>query len=131
MVHKLFRDLENRGYNFFVGVPDSLLKPFINDIIRSNKKHIIATNEGQALGIAVGAELTGMKTVVYLQNSGIGNLINPLTSLCIPYNIRPLLVIGHRHTLPQHKVMGEIDEDLLKLTKYEQYIFVRGDNNVK
>jgi len=131
MVHKLFQDLENKGYNFFVGVPDSLLKPFIDDIIKSNKKHIIATNEGQALGIAVGAELAGMKTVVYLQNSGIGNLINPLTSLCIPYNIRPLLVIGHRHTLPQHKVMGEIDEDLLKLTKYEQYIFVQGDNNVK
>ena len=67
---------------------------------------------------------------VYLQNSGLGNIINPLTSLCIPYDIHPLLVIGHRHTLPQHKVMGEADDDLLKLIGYTNYIIVRGDNNV-
>ena len=88
----LLSDLEDMGFNFFVGVPDSLLKPFIDQIIESDNKHIIATNEGQALGIAVGAELAGMSTVVYLQNSGIGNIINPLTSLCIPYDIKPLLM---------------------------------------
>ena len=110
-----FKSLFDEGYNFFTGVPDSGLKPFIDEIIESGVKHIIATNEGQAIGIAVGAELVGKKSCVYLQNSGLGNIINPLTSLCIPYDIHPLLVIGHRHTLPQHKVMGEADDDLLKL----------------
>jgi len=125
-----FKSLLDEGYNFFTGVPDSGLKYFINDIIESDIKHIVATNEGQAIGIAVGAELVGKKSCVYLQNSGLGNIINPLTSLCIPCDIHPLLVIGHRHTLPQHKVMGEVDDDLLKLIGYTNYIIVRGDNNV-
>ena len=126
-----FKSLLDDGYNFFTGVPDSGLKYFINDIIESDIKHIVATNEGQAIGIAVGAELVGKKSCVYLQNSGLGNIINPLTSLCIPHDICPLLVIGHRHTLPQHKIMGEVDDDLLKLIGYANYIIVQGDNNVK
>ena len=124
-------DFINDGYDFFTGVPDSGLKTFINEILASDTFHVSATNEGQALGIAVGAELAGRKTCVYLQNSGLGNLINPLTSLCIPHKIYPLLIIGHRHTLPQHKVMGEVDEKLMKLVNYPNYIIVRGDNNVK
>ena len=131
MVRKLFEKLVNDGYNFFTGVPDSGLKPFINNIIESDFKHIIATNEGQAVGIAVGAELSGMKSCVYLQNSGLGNIINPITSLCIPHDVNPLLVIGHRHTLPQHKVMGEVDEKIIKLINYKPYIIIKGDNNVK
>ena len=131
MVHKLFDKLILEGYNFFTGVPDSALKPFQDSVINSSFDHIIATNEGQAVGIAAGAELAGKKSCVYLQNSGLGNTINPLTSLCIPHDIKPLLVIGHRHTLPQHKVMGEIDEDILKLIGYDNYIIVKGSNNVK
>ena len=126
-----FQNLIDDGYNFFTGVPDSGLKMFINDIIKSDYKHIVATNEGQAIGIAVGAGLVGKKSCVYLQNSGLGNIINPLTSLCIPYDIHPLLVIGHRHTLPQHKVMGETDEKILDLIDYSPYIIVKGSNNVK
>ena len=72
-----FKSLLDEGYNFFTGVPDSGLKYFINDIIESDIKHIVATNEGQAIGIAVGAELVGKKSCVYLQNSGLGNIINP------------------------------------------------------
>ena len=131
MVHKLFSKLVDDGYTFFTGVPDSGLKPFINDIIESEFEHVIATNEGQAIGIAVGAELAGKKSCVYLQNSGLGNIINPITSLCIPHDIRPLIVVGHRHTLPQHKVMGEVDEKMLDLINYSPYILVKGDNNVK
>ena len=77
----LFSTIENMGYNFFTGVPDSALKEFQDDIIQSDYQHVIATNEGQAIGIAVGAELAGKKACVYLQNSGLGNAINPLTSL--------------------------------------------------
>jgi len=125
------KKVTDEGCNFFTGVPDSGLKPFIKEIQKSEFEHIPATNEGQAVGIAVGAELAGMKSCVYLQNSGLGNCINALTSLCIPHNIHPLLVIGHRHTLPQHSVMGRVDKKMLDLIGYSNYIIVNGDNNVK
>jgi len=127
----LFKMLISSGYNFFVGVPDSSLKVFQKNIINSNFKNIIATHESQAIAIAFGAILAGKKACVYLQNSGLGNLINPISSLCIPFNIYPWLIIGHRHTLSQHKVMGEIDEKLLHLLDYPNYIIVEGENNVK
>jgi len=131
MIDTLFKKLVSKGYNFFTGVPDSALKPFQNAILESNFEHVIATNEGQAIGIAFGAEMTGKKTCVYLQNSGLGNTINPLTSLCIPFEVEPLLIIGHRHTLEQHKVMGETDEKILQTIGYKKYIIVKGENNVK
>ena len=125
------KEVVDDGYGFFTGVPDSGLKSFIKEIQKSEFEHIPATNEGQAIGIAVGAELAGMKSCVYLQNSGLGNCINALTSLCIPHDIHPLLVIGHRHTLPQHEVMGRVDKQMLDLIGYWNYIIVDGDNNVK
>jgi sulfopyruvate decarboxylase TPP-binding subunit len=131
MVHELFDILSKREYDFFTGVPDSALKTFQNDILLSNLMHIPAVNEAHAVAIAFGAELAGKKTCVYLQNSGLGNIINPLTSLCMPFNIYPLLVIGHRHTLPQHKIMGETDRLILETIGYDNYILVEGENNVK
>ena len=128
MVHELFEKLIDDGYDFFTGVPDSALKPFQNSVIDSGLSHVIATNEGQAVGIAVGAELAGKKTCVYLQNSGLGNIINPLTSLCIPHGIFPHLIVGHRHTLP--KIMGETDKEILDLIGYSNYTIVEGSNNV-
>ena len=130
-VEGLFDKLISEGYDFFTGVPDSKLREFQDDIQGSGFKHIVATNEGQAVGIAVGAELSGRKSCVYLQNSGIGNIINPLTSLCMPHGVEPLLVVGHRHTLPQHKIMGEVDEKMLDLIDYSPYIIIKGNNNVK
>ena len=123
------KELKEQGYTFFTGVPDSLLSPLIKDIQKSGESHIIAPNEGLALGLAVGAELAGKKSCVYLQNSGLGNLINPLTSLCIPFDIQPLLVIGHRHTLEQHRVMGETDREILEILGYKNFIIVEGSNN--
>lgn len=131
MIDNLFQKLVSEGYNFFTGVPDSALKVFQNNIIESDFEHVIATNEGQAVGIAFGAEIAGKKSCVYLQNSGLGNIINPITSLCMPFEIKPLLVIGHRHTLEQHKVMGETDEKILQTIGYQNYIIVKGENNVK
>ena len=121
----------NEKVDLFVGVPDSLLKDFISEIDNTNKTHIIAANEGHAVAIAFGAMLAGKVPCVYLQNSGLGNIINPLTSLCIPSKLCPLLVIGHRHTLPQHKIMGEVDKQILDLIGYENFILITGDNNVK
>ena len=128
---ELFYHLRSQGYNFFTGVPDSALKNFQDALEESYVPNIIATHESQAVAIAVGALLAGKKSCVYMQNSGLGNTINPLTSLCLPYDLCPHLVIGHRHTLPQHKIMGEIDEDLLSLVGYTNYTLVRGSNNVK
>lgn len=123
--------LIKEGYNFFTGVPDSALKDLQNKIIDSGYPHIVATNEAHAVAMAFGAQLAGKKPCVYMQNSGLGNAINPLTSLCIPFDEKPLLVIGHRHTLPQHKVMGEVDEKMLELIGYDNYLLAVGENNVK
>ena len=119
------------GCDFFTGVPDSLLKKFQDKILASKHDNIIAAHESHAVAIAFGAELAGRKPCIYVQNSGVGNLINPLTSLCLPSGVNPLIVVGHRHTLPQHKIMGEVDEQLLRLIGYENYIIVEGYNNVK
>jgi sulfopyruvate decarboxylase TPP-binding subunit len=118
------------GYDFFVGVPDSGLKRFISDLgSLPPESHVVATWEAEAVGIAAGAALAGAKPCVYLQNAGLGHTVNPLASLCIPYGIDLLLVVGHRHTLPQHRVMGEIDRSLLKLLNWDNVIMVAGDNN--
>ena len=118
------------GYDFFTGVPDSGLKTFIADAYSlPADQHVPATWEAEAVAIASGASVAGRKPCVYLQNAGLGHTINPLASLCVPYEIRPLLVVGHRHTLPQHRVMGEVDEQLLRLLGWENYVIVRGDNS--
>ena len=123
--------IELNKYDLFAGVPDSALKDIVKEIDLMGKKHIIACNEAHAVSIAFGAILAGANPCIYLQNSGLGNIINPLTSLCIPSSIEPFLLIGHRHTLEQHKIMGEIDEKLLKLLDYKNYFLYKGENNVK
>ena len=65
-MNTLFENIKNLGYNFFTGVPDSALKSFQNDVLNSKFEHVIATNEGQAIGIAFGAEIAGKKSCVYL-----------------------------------------------------------------
>lgn len=110
--------LESEGINFYSGVPDSLLKDicaYISDHART-ADHVIAANEGAALALASGHYLaTGRPGLVYLQNSGLGNLINPLTSLTDPdvYAIPALLLIGWRgepgvHDEPQHRKQGRV-----------------------
>jgi len=115
--------LLERGLEFFTGVPDSLLKDLCAVIeTRTNaSRHIIAANEGNALAIASGYYLaTGKPGVVYLQNSGLGNLVNPLLSMndSMVYRIPALLVIGWRgepgtSDEPQHKRQGLVTLDML------------------
>lgn len=111
------------GINFFAGVPDSLLKnicAYIADNMDA-KHNIIAANEGAAVGLAAGYHLaTGKVGVVYMQNSGEGNIINPLASLTDKevYNIPILLLIGWRgrpgvHDEPQHAKQGKVTTGLL------------------
>jgi len=119
-----FRLLRSHGTEFFTGVPDSLLKDFcayITDNL-SREDHFIAANEGTAMGTAAGYHMaTGRVPCVYLQNSGLGNTVNPLLSLCSPkvYSIPVLLLIGWRgepgkKDEPQHILQGELTPGLLK-----------------
>jgi len=109
----------SRGYSFFTGVPCSFLQPLINCAIeRSEISYIAACSEGEAVGIASGAYLAGCKAVVMCQNSGFGNMINPLTSLNFPFRIPVLLFITLRGEVilqdePQHELMGKITGNLL------------------
>ncbi|MFQ5872928.1 MAG: phosphonopyruvate decarboxylase [Dehalococcoidia bacterium] len=108
-----------RGFTFWTGVPCSFLAPFINFVIQSPDVHyLVATNEGEGVGIAAGAYLAGRKTVVMCQNSGLGNMVNPLTSLNYPFRIPAMLIVTHRgapglEDEPQHELMGRITGDLL------------------
>ena len=121
---KFFIDtLGSYGIDFFAGVPDSLLKN-ICAYIADNKDarhNVIAANEGAAVGLAAGYHLaTGNIGVVYMQNSGEGNIINPLASLTDKevYNIPVLLLIGWRgrpgvHDEPQHVKQGKVTTGIL------------------
>jgi sulfopyruvate decarboxylase TPP-binding subunit len=121
----LLSALREEGYDFFTGVPDSALKAFIADAAQlPGEAHVTATWEAEAVAIGAGAYLAGKKPCVYMQNAGLGYAVNAITSLCIPYGIELLLVIGHRHTLPQHRVMGEVDGRLLELLGWDQAVLV-------
>ena len=116
--------LESKGINFFTGVPDSLLKELNNVILlKANKKnHVITANEGSAIAVATGYHFaTKQIPLVYLQNSGTGNIINPLMSLASKdvYSIPMLIVIGWRgepgvKDEPQHIAQGKCMIDLIK-----------------
>jgi phosphonopyruvate decarboxylase len=122
--HKYFDLLNDNRIEFFVGVPDSSLKNFTSYIADSvsKEKNIIAANEGACIGIASGYHLaTGKTPFVYMQNSGIGNAINPLLSLADEkvYQIPIILMIGWRgepgvKDEPQHLKQGEITLNLLE-----------------
>lgn len=117
--------LKENGIDCFAGVPDSLLKnicAYITDHFDASH-NIIAANEGAAVGLAAGHYLaTGHPACVYMQNSGEGNIINPLASLTDQevYNIPVLLLIGWRgrpgvHDEPQHVKQGKVTTGLLNV----------------
>lgn len=121
---EFFQLISEKNIDFFTGVPDSLLKQLclcIDDNV-SKDKHIIAANEGNAIALATGYHLgTGKVALVYMQNSGIGNAVNPLLSLADPevYSIPMLLLIGWRgepgiKDEPQHVKQGKVQLDLLE-----------------
>jgi phosphonopyruvate decarboxylase len=137
-VKDFFLSLNIQGFSFYTGVPDSLLKSFckyVDDNV-SPSHHIIAANEGNAIGIASGFHLaTNQFPVVYLQNSGLGNCINPLTSLTDKdvYSIPMLLIIGWRgepgmKDEPQHLSQGRITPDLLNVLGI-QFLILDADSD--
>lgn len=133
-VDELLFLLEQRlQVNSYVGVPDSQLQPLCDTLyIRYgvNANHTVAANEGAAVGIAAGHYLaTGCPALVYMQNSGIGNAINPIASLLNNevYGIPCVFVVGWRGEPdvpdePQHKFQGRITLELLQLLDIETLV---------
>ncbi len=120
---EFYKALTKRNIDFFTGVPDSLLKDicaFISDNA-PNDRHVIAANEGASVGLAVGSYLaSGKLPLVYMQNSGFGNTVNPLLSIADDdvYGVPMLLLIGWRgepgiKDEPQHVKQGKVSEELL------------------
>lgn len=128
---KTFADII--GADFYTGVPDSQLRALCDYLMGTYgldpAHHIIAANEGNALAISAGYNLaTGKIPAVYMQNSGLGNIVNPSASLTNPkvYNIPVIFVIGWRgepgvHDEPQHIYQGAITNELLDLLGIEHF----------
>ena len=117
------------GIQRFIGVPDSLLAPLSQQISSecSADDHIISANEGSAIGLAIGFYVSeGKPCLIYMQNSGLGNAVNPIVSLADDqvYGVPMLLVIGWRGEIldsgdqlsdePQHRKQGQITLSLLE-----------------
>ena len=148
-VKEAYEALTANGVDMFTGVPDSLLKNFcayVTDTAMESLegvgntrpvKHIIAANEGNAVGIAAGHYLaTGHPALVYMQNSGLGNTVNPLLSLADEkvYSIPMILMVGWRgepgvHDEPQHVKQGEVTLALLDAMQIP-YIILEGADQI-
>lgn len=126
--------LEIIGSDFYTGVPDSQLKALCGYLIRTYgtdpKHHIIAANEGNCAALAAGYHLaTGRVPVVYMQNSGEGNIVNPAASLLNErvYAIPTVFIVGWRgepgiHDEPQHIFQGKITRSLLDLMEIRNFV---------
>jgi phosphonopyruvate decarboxylase len=137
---KFYKLLLSKNINFFTGVPDSLLKDFCSYVMdNAGVDHVISPNEGNAIALAAGHYLaSGNIGLVYMQNSGLGNTINPLVSLVDPevYNIPVLLLIGWRgepgvKDEPQHIKQGKVTTGLLKTLSIPYDILPSSIKNAK
>ncbi|RDY28276.1 phosphonopyruvate decarboxylase [Lachnotalea glycerini] len=132
-VEEFYNILLEHKIDYFTGVPDSQLKAFCDFIINTlgvGKNHMIAPNEGNAVALAAGYHIaTGKIGMVYMQNSGLGNAVNPITSLTDPevYGIPVMYLIGWRgqpgvKDEPQHVKQGKITLELLELLNIKYFI---------
>jgi phosphonopyruvate decarboxylase len=131
-----------KEYDFFAGVPDSQLAPLCDYLMQNygiSNQHIIAANEGNAVGLAAGYYLaTGKVPVVYMQNSGLGNAINPIASLINErvYGIPCIFIVGWRgepgiHDEPQHIFQGEVTIKLLEDMDISTFIVCKETNELQ
>jgi phosphonopyruvate decarboxylase len=132
--------LRKQNTDFFAGVPDSLLKSFCAYLADNagDKKYVITVNEGSAVALACGYHLaTGKIPLVFMQNSGLGNAVNPLLSLADGdvYRIPLVLVIGWRgepgvHDEPQHVKQGRVTRELLDAMEIPYVILLKEKGGV-
>lgn len=125
-----------RGVDFYTGVPCSFLTPLINRVISDRRiRYVGAASEGEAVAIAAGAWLAGRNTAVMCQNSGLGNTVNPFTSLNYPFRIPTVLIVTWRgqpgvKDEPQHELMGQVTHRLLETMAIRHAPFPRGESEV-
>jgi sulfopyruvate decarboxylase TPP-binding subunit len=122
---KISQFLMKKEISSFIGVPDSTLKFFIDEGLKK-KKVIIANREDEAIGIAVGMTLANKKSCIFMQNAGFANSVSTITSLVQLYEIPLLIVVGWRGFLkndaPEHRKIGQIQNDLFKLLSLESRV---------
>jgi sulfopyruvate decarboxylase subunit alpha len=124
--------LKAQGFDFFAGVPCSLLKGLVSVLDADRDAHYVsATREDSALGMAAGAYLGGKQPMVLMQNSGLGVSVNALASLSTMYDLPALLVISWRgeggNDAPEHILMGEIMMPVLDLLKIPHRVLTRSE----
>ena len=132
---KTFWDaLKARGLTFFAGVPDSTFKDAYNVMVEDPEiRYVPAVREDVALGVASAAYFSGRLGGVMMQNSGVGNLVNPVTSFSNLYRIPALLIIGWRgyggppNDAPEHWIMGVKTPEILDLLEVP-YEILEPDN---
>jgi phosphonopyruvate decarboxylase len=118
-----------RGFHWYAGVPCSFLTPFINYTIDDARLHYLsAANEGDACAAMAGVALGGARGVAMMQNSGLGNAVNPLTSLAYIFRIPVLVICTQRgapgvHDEPQHALMGVITERMFETMRIPHNAF--------
>lgn len=121
----LYEKFRSEGYNFFVGVPCSHLQSFLHDMAKEGLHTFIpASKEDVALALASGAYMAGKKPLVYLQNSGLGHVVNLIASLLKPYHFSIHLLISLRKEPFEHEFMGKITRDLLRVLEYENHVTI-------
>ena len=137
----VFQTLAANGVSYFVGVPDSYLNGFVNyAIVNCGERNIITANEGNAIALAAGHYIASQEIpLVYMQNSGTGNAVNPLASLTEKrvYSIPMLLLIGWRGQVkdgistepkhPQHMLQGEITTSLMDIMNIPYTVLADND----
>ena len=136
-VDLLLNFLKKKKINFFCGVPDSVLKYF-SSALDGEKNHFICTSEGSAVSLAIGNYLTtGNIGLIYMQNSGFSNAINPLISIAekTVYSIPLVLLVGWRGSPgmddePQHKTKGKITTKLFNKLKIK-YLVIKENKDFK
>ena len=106
--------LKSRSITFLAGVPDSTFQPLYSELLQDPQfQYVPAVREDVALGVASAAYFDGKLGAVLMQNSGIGNIVNPLSSFNLMYRIPALLIVGWRgyggppNDAPEHWIMGE------------------------
>ena len=125
--------LTAKGFRFFTGVPCSLLSGLISCLENAEDvSYLAAVREDAAVGLCAGAYMAGTLPVLLMQNSGLGYCLNAFTSLNLIYKIPTLVIMSWRgcggKDAPEHIIMGEINEDLLK-TAGMDYAILTEDNH--
>lgn len=134
---KFLNPARELGFNFFTGTPCSYLKPFINYVIDTDGFDFVdSVNEGDAIAIAAGATIGGKRAVVMFQNSGLGNAVNPITSLTYTFNIPVMIIttlrgeVGGAADEPQHELMGQITTQMLETMKLQWAFFPQTEEEI-